>query len=246
MPDPNIGQVVDTNTATMAPAPQFNTAQQPITTQQPVQQIKQDRLPTPANPYVDMYFEPIQGEPKPGDVITFVYNKKLYYEIHDRYPLVLVLDWKRGNRVRGVNLHYLSYSVMGSIIEMTHNGLIYSYRQVQPMQMCVDAFRHYIWTWIIQGTIRRMNTEAIQAEVNTIKKYGKLDEATIHQLVREQLQKKTQQLQATQPKGTTPTTPGLGPIAATPATKGLSPTPVSPVKTPLNTQEPAVPPIGNQ
>lgn len=192
------------------------------TTQPVTQPIIPPTTAAPTNPYVDLYFEPIQTEPKAGDVIFFTYTKRLYYEIHDRTPLVLVLNsakqqgWQKGRCIRGVNLHYLTYSLMGQIIEMAHKGSAQNYEQIKTYQMCANSFRHYLWNWIAPGSIRKMSIIAVQAEVNTIKQYGKMNQEDLREVVRQQLEQKTKQPRATEitkPIAPIPTTPAIGTVS---------------------------------
>ena len=133
----------------------------------------------PENPYMQTAFEPARvGEIGPGDIIFFTYNKQAtakrseQFKIHDRQPLLLVLAGK-GNypdRIRGINLHYLTYFDMGSLIEMAHKRLLYQYDQVKSSRYrAIEAFRCYLWNWIIPGSVRKMNTEDIQMKINTIR-----------------------------------------------------------------------------
>src|ERR1017187_6075197 len=74
----------------------------------------------PKDPYVQTFFEPLKpGEnAAPGDIVMFTYNKPLVisidesqkYKIHDKQPMVLVLDrkTKNPNWLCGVNLHYFT------------------------------------------------------------------------------------------------------------------------------------------
>lgn len=173
----------------------------------------------PTNPYVNFYFEPLQTDPKEGELIIFTYTKKLYYEIHDRMPLVLVLNsarnkgWQPGRCIRGINLHYLTYSLMGQIMEMVNRGTVQSYEQLKAYQMCADSFRHYLWNWIAPGSIKKMNLVAVQAEVNTIKQHGPMNQEDLRRLVQEQLEQKTKQpkaAQITKPIAPIPPTPAIG------------------------------------
>jgi hypothetical protein len=180
----------------------------------------------PTNPYVDFYFEPLQTDPQEGDLIIFTYTKRLYYEIHDRTPLVLILNsakagkgYQPGRFIRGINLHYLTYGLMGQVIEMSHKGTAKSYEQLRAYQMCVNSFRHYLWNWIAPGSIKKMNIIAVQAEVNTIKQYGRMNQEDLRNLVKQQLEQKTTQpkaaqitkpMPATKPMPTIPTTPAIG------------------------------------
>lgn len=173
----------------------------------------------PASPYEQMYFEPLTTPPKIGDVVMFSYNKIIdthNKKIRDNKPLLLVLSSPNDPKyIKGINLHYLTYNVMGMLIEKANRQQIQNYTQVKGFSaMCALSFRTYLRNWIVPGSLRKMSLVAIQSEINTIKVYGKTSHEALDKVVQEQMQAKKQQFQASQMKGTVP---GVAPVAGTPA-----------------------------
>lgn len=208
----------------------------------PLFQPKTEELSTPTTPTQETiqpsnpYFVPLLGAPQPGDIIMFIYNKPLaVYKgqqgIHDRSPLLLVLEWRRHTKqvgINGINLHYLTYDAVGNIIQSANKGFIKNYDHIKSFNvnnMWSEAFRSYLWPWINRGTMRKMNPEAIQADVNTIKQYGAHSIKTLEDIARRQIEQRTgqktaaeitTQTQPPQPIGTIPgiaPTPGIAPVA---------------------------------
>ena len=196
---------------------------QQLKQQQPPEQLQ----PEQRNPYVNTFFTPLKpGEsPSVGDIITFIYNKKLTYMqgptpgyIHDKKPLLLVLNWKNFDRGKGINLHYLPKGDVTSLAEMVNRHAIYSYSQVKALNVrWTKFFRCYLYGWILPGTIWRMNPEAIQVEAAKVRETGLRNLETMHEMVKEQLNQKTKQptaQQLSQPIKPTGSTPGTSTVPA--------------------------------
>ena len=206
----------------------------PIANQSPPEQPQAGYKPT--NPYAQTFFEEFKPGEKdtPGDIVMFVYNKPLIaspyeyqkkYKIHDKQPMVLVLDrkTKNPNWLCGINLHYFTYFDISHIIEMAHNRLLYHYDQIKTSNIqWTERFRTYIRGWIVPGSVRRLSFEVVQAEVNTIRQTGIRNLDTLRDLVNQNLQQRINRQQTAQqmagaikPIGTTPgilPTPAIGAI----------------------------------
>lgn len=112
----------------------------PINVQSPViQQLFQptNQIQSAANPYIIK-----------GSLIMFRYS----YWIHDPMPLLIVTDYIPGQKIRGLNLHYLSDLYIRSLIsQATVNPGAFSYQNnIKGNAYIKSSFRVYKWPGISQ------------------------------------------------------------------------------------------------
>lgn len=81
-----------------------------------------------------------------GGLIVFNY----LYWMNDPYPLVIITDYIMGNRVRGINLHYLTFPFIKDLLNNSCDNRSFSYRNVKDNSYIVKAFRTYKWSGIRQ------------------------------------------------------------------------------------------------
>ena len=122
---------------------------------------------------------------KSGDLITFSYSNWK----NDPSPLVIVADTIFGNRVRGVNLHYLTFPYIKNILRSNTVG--FSYRNIKGDKYIVDAFRTYKWSGI--GMVKKLDTKFLLTVMATARSFDPNQIAAIRKTVEEQLRRSVNQ-----------------------------------------------------
>lgn len=85
-------------------------------------------------PFKRVYYKTLQK----GSLCSAQY---LFWQ-HDPNPLVLVTDvW--GDKIRGVNLHYLTFKYVKSLLDQYCNKQLFGYSLVKHDQYIINAFRTY-------------------------------------------------------------------------------------------------------
>lgn len=163
------------------------------------------------DPRLSQLFRPanIDAVVKKGGLITFKYN----YWHHDPYPLVIVTDISPGNRIRGVNIHYLTFNYVRNLLKANGENPAFSYQSIKGDNYLVAAFRTYKWNGISQ--IKKMDSQFILTVMSMVRTFDPIEVENIRKVIQEQLRMQvnprademTKQTMTTQP-----TTPSIGPI----------------------------------
>lgn len=162
--------------------------------------------------------------PKPGNLVTFFYAKRVGVEIHDPKPYVIITDWNPPTRIRGINLHYMTYNSMEDLLGSLFEGKIGpSYRYIKTNKFWTDAFRSYSFAFI--KNLKKMNPEYVQEMINRIKGYDPNQEAAMREEVQRQLREGVNQPTAEEMTGTVPPTGTVLPTRAIPPVGGIAPIP---------------------
>ena len=118
---------------------------------------------TPSNTFAQTLFKPvgrpIPGAPakdpskpvdpviKQGSLITFNY----LFRKHDPYPMVIVTSIHQGDRIKGINLNYLTFFDIRRLIQGWGDKMAFSYQAIKGEKGIVDlGFREYKWQGIRQ------------------------------------------------------------------------------------------------
>jgi hypothetical protein len=128
-----------------------------------------------------------------GSMLQFSY---LYWQ-HDPRPLIIVTDVKYGNRIRGINIHYLSFNQIKKILQQGCGNKGFSYRsfatptQATPQQKkansFTNAFRSYKWNGI--RTIKQLDCDFIIRIMEMVRSFDPAEVEIIRKQVQEQLQR---------------------------------------------------------
>lgn len=177
------------------------------------------------NSFINSLFQPVEP-PKPEDTDPFVKKGSLisfgylFYK-HDPYPLIIVTDLIFGQRIRGVNLNYLTFNAIKNLIQQHGENRGFAYSAVKGDRYLVDAFRTYKWQGIRQ--LKKLNSDFLLSVLGVARSYDPNEMEAIKDSVQEQIQQKvnpkaeeiageeglyTQQPE-TATKGTIPTTPTI-------------------------------------
>ena len=180
----------------------------------PVEEERQEDRPIVRDPYIHK-----------GDLVVFGYQ----FWLHDPWPLVIVTDIEPGFRVRGVNLHYLTYVNIRTILQQFGGNKMLSYQMIQGNPFLRASFRWYKWAGIQQ--IRKMDVNYLLQMMGAVGRYDPNKTKMIQDAVREQM---NQQINRTAKEMTgksidtgrnKPTTGQSVPVVATTPTVGSQQSP---------------------
>lgn len=118
-----------------------------------------------------------------GSLIIFNYS----FWRHDPRPLVIVTDYNMSGKMRGINLHYLTYSYIRNILNIasvSQNG--FSYNNIKNNSYIVNSFRSYKWSGISQ--IKKFDINFINQMINNVRNFDPNQIQSIRQSVNQQLQ----------------------------------------------------------
>lgn len=129
-----------------------------------------------------------------GSIISFHYVGQTRHQIHDPYPVIIVSDVFT-EMIRGVNLHYLTYPYMKSLITQYANNR-FSYAYIKGDSYIVGAFRSYKRNGISQ--LKMINKEFLS---NVLTVSRALNVGEIEQM-REQIRQMLENNSPNQPMAT--------------------------------------------
>ncbi len=146
------------------------------------------------HPFISSMFKPsgtVVTNPNPtihpntyinkGSLISFNYTKWK----HDPYPLVLITDITPGVKLRGVNLHYMTFNSIKNIIKNSCSNPGFSYSNIRGDKYIISAFRSYEWASIRQ--IKRFDCNVLLNIMATVRNYDPSESKAIREAVQQQL-----------------------------------------------------------
>lgn len=167
---------------------------------------------TGANPTLTTLFKAVDKRSiisnnyiKKGSLISFGYARW----VHDPYPLVLVTDVLLNNRIRGVNLHYLTFPYIRNILRLGSNNPAFSYLNIKGDRYIVNAFRSYKWQGIRQ--ISMLDSAFLLTVMAAVRSFDPSQVKAIRRAVQEQIRRQVNPVAA--PTGPMP----LGQVTPAPA-----------------------------
>ena len=142
---------------------------------------------TPTNTFAQSLFQPVgkrspnatdPGAPvdpivKEGSLITFNY----LFRKRDPYPMVIVTRIKQGERIKGINLNYLTFFDIRRLIQAWGDKTAFSYQAIKGDKSIVDlGFREYKWDGIRQ--VKKFNAQFL-LQVITLSKTFDINQVQI-------------------------------------------------------------------
>lgn len=118
-----------------------------------------------------------------GSLISFNYG----LWIHDPYPLILVTDIMPGNKIRGLNLHYLTFPSIKQLLRTGGNNPNFSYQNVKANKYITSAFRSYKWQGIRQ--VKMMDVNFLLTVMATVRSFDPNQVKAIRESVEAQIQR---------------------------------------------------------
>jgi len=137
----------------------------------------------PITPQVEGLFKPTQFNTivNKGSLVAFKYS----YWKHDPYPLVIVTDVFPNNMIRGVNIHYLTFNYVKTLLRGNAGNPTFSYGSIRGDQYLVSAFRSYKWNGISQ--IKKLDSDFILTVMSLVRTFDPMEVERIREIVQEQL-----------------------------------------------------------
>jgi hypothetical protein len=120
-----------------------------------------------------------------GSLIVFKYS----FWMHDPYPLVIVSDYMFGIKIRGVNLHYLTYPIISNILGTVCTSKTFSYSNIKSNTYISSAFRTYKWSGISQ--VKRLDCNTLLKVISGVRSIDPSQTEAIKQSVQDQLNRTT-------------------------------------------------------
>lgn len=132
-----------------------------------------------------------------GSLVMFKYS----FWIHDPMPLVIVTDYIPGVKMRGVNLHYLTYPYIRNLLTSMGAGTAtFSYQNIKADSYISSSFRSYKWNGI--SSVKKFDTQFILKMMTVARSFDPSQIRAIRQSVDQQLQQQyVEKAQPTQPDG---------------------------------------------
>lgn len=147
--------------------------------------------------FIESFFQPIGQQDDPtivqnniigrGSLVSFSYSQW----VHDPKPLVIISDYQPGIRIRGINLHYLTFHTIAQLIKTNCDNLAFSYRSVSGDKYVTSAFRTYKWHGIKQ--IKKLDCDVLMRIMKVNRTEDPNQTEAIRQNVREQLNQQMNQ-----------------------------------------------------
>jgi len=116
-----------------------------------------------------------------GDLILFNYTSF----VHDPYPLVIVTDYVPGKRLRGVNLHYLTFNYIRTLIMQSATNPMFSYSNIKGEEYIISAFRTYKWQAIRQ--IRKLDSSFLMRLMSIVRSFDPNEIKSMREAVDQQI-----------------------------------------------------------
>lgn len=127
-----------------------------------------------------------------GSLISFHYPISFAYPpnaIHDPYPLVIITDiWPR--YIRGVNLHYLNYHFLRTLLRNNAGNSGFTYANIRPNAYYVSAFRTYVRRGIRRP--KRLDTQFLLRVLNIARSFDPQEVENIRNAIEAQLAERLQ------------------------------------------------------
>lgn len=118
-----------------------------------------------------------------GSLILFNYS----FWKNDPRPLVLVTDYNVKGMLRGINLHYLTYPYITSMLNSASNFQgSFSYNNIRNNSYIINSFRSYKWSGI--SGIKKFDIRFINQMISNARNFDPNQIQAIRQSVNQQLQ----------------------------------------------------------
>ncbi len=118
-----------------------------------------------------------------GSLIIFNYS----FWKNDPRPLVIVTDYNLNGKMRGINLHYLTYPYIKNILNIASNSQGgFSYNNIKNDSYITNSFRSYKWNGISQ--IKKFDLAFINKMIDNARGFDPTQIQSIRQSVNQQMQ----------------------------------------------------------
>lgn len=119
-----------------------------------------------------------------GSLVSFNY----VFWRNDSYPLVIVSENDRyGGKLKGINLHYLTFPYIKQLLAMSANNPSFSYKSISGDEYVKRAYRTYKWSGVRQ--LKAMDRGFLLSVMSMVRSYDPAEVQIIRRQVREQIRK---------------------------------------------------------
>lgn len=138
-----------------------------------------------SNRIIEQFFRPINQKAvsqqiKKGSLITFNYS----FWKNDAYPLIIVSQILPGNKIWGVNIHYLTFNYIRNLLKNCGNPS-FSYQTIKGDNYLKNAYRSYKWLGI--RTVKVLDCNTLLNIMGTIRSFDPADAEIVRKNVQQQL-----------------------------------------------------------
>lgn len=135
------------------------------------------------NPNIEKLFAPttLNNLVVRGNLISFEY---LAWK-HDPKPLIIVAEIIPGFRIRGINLHYLTFNYIKNLIQMGTNNPNFSYGNVRSDKYITSAFRTYKWQGIRQ--VKKLDSQTLLRMIGAVRSFNPNEIEMMRQTIQNQI-----------------------------------------------------------
>lgn len=143
------------------------------------------------NPVLQQLFQPAQQSPQGGAVNQVISQGSLImfrysFWMHDPVPLLIVTDYNPGFKMRGVNLHYLTFPYISTILTNAAQTPGFSYQNIRGDAYISSAFRSYKWNGISQ--VKKFDSQFVLKMMSIARTFDPSQVRAIRQSIDQQLQ----------------------------------------------------------
>ena len=124
---------------------------------------------------------PLQNILLKGNLITFNYS----FWAHDPYPMIIVSNVTPGTRVKGINLHYLTFNYISTLLKTSAGNAAFSYDSIKSDTYISSAFRNYKWQGI--RNIRKLDSNFILSIMGMVRSFDINEIEAIRTSVQQQM-----------------------------------------------------------
>ena len=125
--------------------------------------------------------KPINSFITKGSLITFNYSMWK----HDPYPLIIVSDFNKDGKLRGVNLHYLTFPYIKTLLKNYCEKNVFSYSAIRTDKYVVSSFRSYKWSGI--RNIKKLDCNLILSVMGIVRSFDPSQVEAIRKSIQDQI-----------------------------------------------------------
>lgn len=118
---------------------------------------------------------------KKGNLVTFNYS----FWKKDPYPLVIISQSLPGNKLFGINLHYLTFNYIKKILKNCNNPMFSYSNSIKGDNYLKNSYRSYKWSGIRQ--VKVLNCEFLLNIIGTIRSFDPAEVQIIRKNVQNQI-----------------------------------------------------------
>lgn len=136
------------------------------------------------NDFINSFFNPIDSTKSiiaKGTLVSFQYSQWK----NDPNPLVILTNYSPGIKIKGINLHYLTYPSIMNLVNISKENPMFSYKDIAQNNILKSAFRSYTWTGVQR--LKQLNTDRLTKIIDSNRNFDPGQNEAIRNNVQSQL-----------------------------------------------------------